>query len=124
MWTQGARREGDEGIGQYVKWVLILPYTLRFLRNPLELYGAVVSGRVLSGRRSGRQAVRVVESGHSYEEKSSPRCVNVNGSHFCGLPRFTDATSHEGLAHRVHTDITLHPSAVPAGSLPLHSISH
>ena len=46
-----------------------------------ELYGASVSGRVLSGARAGQQTTRMgdIESGHGYEETPSPRCVNVNG---------------------------------------------
>ena len=46
-----------------------------------ELYKAVVSGRVLSGPHSGQQAIHVGDfnSDHGWEEKSFPRCVNVDG---------------------------------------------
>jgi len=57
-----------------------------------ELYGAAVGGRVLSGPRAGRQTVRVVESGHGHEEKSSPCCVNVNGA---GLHANTVIPAHD-----------------------------
>ena len=46
-----------------------------------ELYGAAVTGRVLSGRRAGQKAVRVgdLENDHGNENVSSPRCANVEG---------------------------------------------
>ena len=59
------------------------PDTLEMEQNSwlflAELYGASVTGRVLSGRRAGQKAVRVgeLENEHGNENVSSPRCVNV-----------------------------------------------
>ena len=46
-----------------------------------ELYGASVTGRVISGCRAGQKAVRVgdPENDHVLQDTASPRCVNVEG---------------------------------------------
>ena len=59
----------------------------------MELYGAAVSGRVLSGPRAGQKAARMgdLESDH-VQERPSPRCVNVNG---VGLHANTVIPAHD-----------------------------
>jgi len=59
----------------------------------MELYGAAVGGRVLSGPRAGQKAVRMgnFESDHG-QETPSPRCVNVNG---VGLHANTVIPAHD-----------------------------
>jgi hypothetical protein len=59
-----------------------------------ELYGASVSGRVLSGPRAGQQVVRMgdLENDHGGKEISSPRCANVNG---VGLHANTAIPAHD-----------------------------
>ena len=59
----------------------------------MELYGAAVSGRVLSGPRAGQKAARMgdLENDHR-QETPSPRCVNVNG---VGLHANTVIPAHD-----------------------------